>query len=129
MFNNYQIYSIFLLFNFSFKEHGNEHLFLNPYDRARATLLEAFRDLNKFQKLNSQNLQFMIETMISMVSHSLGAHNKTIKAFGQVLFKIIIFGISNTSTVGNRARTVLRHALGDGADRPKEIEDPPCALR
>jgi hypothetical protein len=76
---NYQRYLL--------KQDGNEHLFVNPYDRARATMLEAFGDLNKFQKLNSQNLHLMIETMISMVAHSLGSENKTLKPFGQVFLR------------------------------------------
>jgi hypothetical protein len=55
----------------------------NPYDRARTTLLHAFLDVNDFERLNSQNLQLKIETMISMVAHTLGENNISIKSFGQ----------------------------------------------
>ena len=55
----------------------------NPHDRARATLLYSFLDVNEFERLNSQNLQLKIETMISMVAHTLGENNSSIKSFGQ----------------------------------------------
>lgn len=57
----------------------------NPYDRARRTLLQSVIDVNRFYRLNSGNMQLMIEIMISMVAHTIGGHNETHQAFGRGL--------------------------------------------
>lgn len=58
---------------------------LNPYDRSRRTLLETLIDVNRFYRLNSGNMQLMLEIMISMVAHTIGGHNETHQAFGRGL--------------------------------------------
>ncbi len=57
----------------------------NPYDRARRTLLQSLIDVNRFYRLNSGNMQLMIEIMISMIAHTIGGHNETHQAFGRGL--------------------------------------------
>ena len=56
---------------------------LNPYDRARRTLLLCLIDVNRFFRLNSGNMQLMLEIMISMIAHTIGGHNETHQAFGR----------------------------------------------
>lgn len=56
---------------------------LNPYDRARRTLLQALIDVNQFFRLNSGNMQLMLEIMISMIAHTIGGHNETHSSFGR----------------------------------------------
>ena len=56
---------------------------LNPYDRARRTLLMSLIDVNRFFRLNSGNMQLMLEIMISMIAHTIGGHNETHQAFGR----------------------------------------------
>ena len=58
---------------------------LSPYDRARRTLLNCFIDVNRFYRLNSGNLQLMLEIMISMIAHTIGGKNKTHEMFGRGL--------------------------------------------
>ena len=57
----------------------------NPYDRARRTLLQSLIDVNRFYRLNSGNMQLMLEIMISMIAHTIGGHNETHQAFGRGL--------------------------------------------
>ena len=57
----------------------------NPYDRARRTLLQSIIDVNRFYRLNSGNMQLMLEIMISMIAHTIGGHNETHQAFGRGL--------------------------------------------
>ena len=58
---------------------------LSPYDRARRTLLLSLIDVNRFYRLNSGNLQLMLEIMISMIAHTIGGRNKTHDMFGRGL--------------------------------------------
>ena len=58
---------------------------LSPYDRARRTLLLCLIDVNRFYRLNSGNLQLMLEIMISMIAHTVGGKNKTHEMFGRGL--------------------------------------------
>lgn len=58
---------------------------LCPYDRARRTLLQSLVDVNRFYRLNSGNMQLMLEIMISMIAHTIGSHNTTHLAFGRGL--------------------------------------------
>ena len=58
---------------------------LSPYDRARRTLLLSLVDVNRFYRLNSGNLQLMLEIMISMIAHTIGGKNKTHEMFGRGL--------------------------------------------
>ena len=58
---------------------------LSPYDRARRTLLLCLIDVNRFYRLNSGNLQLMLEIMISMIAHTIGGKNKTHEMFGRGL--------------------------------------------
>ena len=66
---------------------GSPHFatLLNPYDRSRRTLLESLIDVNRFNRLNSGNMQLLLEIMISMVAHTIGGHNETHQAFGRGL--------------------------------------------
>lgn len=57
----------------------------NPYDRARRTILQSLIDVNRFYRLNSGNMQLMLEIMISMIAHTIGGHNETHQAFGRGL--------------------------------------------
>jgi hypothetical protein len=57
----------------------------NPYDRARRTLLQSLIDVNRFYRLNSGNMQLMLEIMISMIAHTIGGHNETHQPFGRGL--------------------------------------------
>lgn len=50
---------------------------LCPYDRARRFLLLGFVDVNRFEHLNSGNLQLKIEQFISMVGYTTGPDNKS----------------------------------------------------
>jgi hypothetical protein len=58
---------------------------LSPYDRARRALLLALIDVNRFYRLNSGNLQLLVEIMISMLAHTIGGKNKTHDMFGRGL--------------------------------------------
>ena len=42
-------------------------------------------DVNRFYRLNSGNLQLLVEIMISMLAHTIGGKNKTHDMFGRGL--------------------------------------------
>ena len=65
------------------KESPHFPFLLNPYDRARRTQLLCLIDVNRFFRLNSGNMQLMLEIMISMIAHTIGGHNETHQAFGR----------------------------------------------
>ena len=81
----------------------------NPYDRARRTILASLIDLNNFENLNSQNMQLKLELFISMIAHTLGTHNESLKAFGQGIELAPCCGtLSEFVHVGNK-KARLRH--------------------
>ena len=61
----------------------NLPVLLCPYDRARRFLLLGLVDVNRFEHLNSGNLQLKIEIMISMISHTMGYDNESHQPFGR----------------------------------------------
>ena len=90
-------------------------IFFNPYDRARRTLLRASVDVNRFEHLNSGNMQLKWELLISMVTYTMGFNNETHQPFGRGVELAPGCGtLSDILSVGNK-KVVIRCVACDNS--------------